>query len=303
VSGWEVREGDCRELMRELPRSSVQTIITSPPYADQRNYEGGSEARSTERANRNGVRPGVKNQSRKTRSEFPMRFAREFVETYLPPMFDVLTEDGALMLNLGVVVRDGEESAYADHILAGARELGFRLLQRMVWTKPNGNTPSFPGYLRQSHEWVFWLARSIDAYRGYDRWTRTPHKPSTLSRARRPRSHEGGKRDYNLHPDGARPSSVFDCPVGGEAGIRHSAVMPLRLGRHLVALAAPEGTVVLDPFAGSGTTGVAALQLGRGFLGMELQGAHLPECRERLAGAARSPLVPEEQLALTDGAH
>jgi DNA modification methylase len=284
--------------MPTLPAGSVPAIVTSPPFADQRNYKGGSEARATERANRNGRQPGTKNQSRRSRSEAPMRFAREFVAEYLPPMFDLLADDGALMLNLGVVMRDGEESPYADFILAGARDLGFKLLQRMVWSKPNGGTPSNPAFLRLGHEWVFWLAKSVDAYRGYDRWTRTPHKPSTLRRVRRPRSHDGEARDYKLHPDGARPSSVFECAVGGERGIKHSAPMPLKVARHLVALAAPAGAVVLDPFAGSGTTGVAAIQLGREFVGMELEEGYLPECRDRLRRARLSPLVPEEQLTL-----
>lgn len=240
-----------------------------------------------------------------------MRFAREFVEEYLPPMFDVLDMDGALVLNLGIIMRDGEESPYADHILAAARELGFKLLHRLIWHKPNGATLSDPRYLRITHEWVFWLAKSIDAYRGYDQVTRTPHSPETLRKYARgmpfkmdaddERYAKRSRGGHALHPEGARPTTIFECGVGGGRGIRHPAIQPLRLARHLVALSAPEGALVLDPFAGSGTTGVASIQLDRRFLGLEREAGYLPECRERLEGARRSPLVSEEQMGLLEG--
>lgn len=308
--GWQVQITDCVDGMRAQPRSSIDAIVTSPPYADQRRYEGGSEARVTERANRNGRKPGTKNQSRRQRSEAPMLFAGEFVERFLPEMYEVLAPRGSLFLNFGVVMRDGEESPYADVILAGARAMGFKLLQRMVWFKPNGNTLSDPRFLRVNHEWVFWLSKSTDAYRGYDRVTRTPHAPSTLRRMssgfkidpddERYEKRSGG--GHPLHPEGARPTTVFECAVGGERGIKHSAVMPLKLARHLVSLGAPEGGKVLDPFCGSGTTGVACLQLGREFLGMEIELGYIGECEERLKAATRLDYISPEQLTLEESA-
>lgn len=298
MSEWELQLGDCRELMRAVDPGSVAAIVTSPPYADQRKYNGSVD------------RSSPKNASRSQRSAAPLLYAADFVETFLPPMVDVLADDGALMLNFGIVIRDGEESAYADAILSGARELGLKLLHRIVWRKENGNTLSDPRFLRVTHEWVFWLAKSTDAYRGYDLETRTPHKPSSIRRIREPyvedsddeRYRKRGSGSHRLHPEGARPTTVFDCPVGGERGIKHPAIMPLKLARHLVALCAPAGALVLDPFAGSSTTGVAAIQLGRRFLGMEIEEGYLPEARERLEAARFSPTVHAEQLALVDEA-
>ena len=304
-NGATVFHGDFRPLLARRPRSSVDAIVTSPPYADQRKYEGGSEERRTERANRNGRKPGAKNQSRRQRSEAPMRFAEEFISTALPVMYEALTDTGSLMLNLGVVFRDGEESPYADAILAAARELGFKLLHRIIWHKPNGNTLSDPRFLRVAHEWVFWLAKSVDAYRGYDQETRTPHTASTLRRISRPYKRDAEDERYEkrsanhpLHPEGARPTTIFECGVGGEPGVKHPAIMPLKVARHLVALSAPAGAVVLDPYAGSGTSGVAAIQLGRQFIGYEQEAGYLPECQERLEAAHLSPTVAAEQLAL-----
>jgi DNA modification methylase len=161
--------------------------------------------------------------------------------------------------------------------------------------------------MRMTHEWVFWLAKSVDAYRGYDRVTRSPHKASTLRRIRGPYIQNPDDERYQrrsgqhpLHPEGARPTTVFECAVGGEPGVKHPAKMPLKLARHLVALSAEGGGLVLDPFAGSGTTGVAAIQLGRRFLGLELEAGYLDELRDRLANARRSPLVAEEQMDLLE---
>jgi site-specific DNA-methyltransferase (adenine-specific) len=319
---WELLHGDCRDVLKRRPRSSVDAIVTSPPYADQRKYTGASEERVTGRNGRNREGSNWKNQGRRKRSEAPMLFAEEFVATALPPMWEALADHGSLMLNLGIVFRDGEESPYADAILAGARALGFKLLHRIVWHKPNGNTLSDSRFLRVSHEWIFWLAKSVDAYRGYDLETRTPHKPSTLRRIRQPfiedtddeRYGKRGSGSHQLHPEGARPTTflevgyeaedlnviraVIRAGVGGHRGIKHPAIMPLKVARHLVALSAPAGAVVVDPYAGSGTTGVAAIQLGRDFVGIEKEAGYLPECLKRLERANYSPTVADEQLDL-----
>lgn len=301
---WELKHGDLRDVLPTLGAGTVDAIVTSPPYADQRVYEGGDTLRRNSRAPRDNGK--LKNQSRRQRSEAPMLFATDFIETKLPVLFEALTDRGSLMLNLGVVFRDGEESPYADVILAAARAMGFKLLHRMIWHKPNGNTLSDARFLRVSHEWVFWLAKDVDAYRGYDRETRTPHAESSIRRIREPfiedsedeRYRKRGSGDHRLHPDGARPTTVFRCGVGGERGIKHPAPMPLKLARHCVALSAEPGALVVDPYCGSGTTGVACIELGREFIGIDREAPYLEEARDRLEGALFSPTVHPEQTSL-----
>lgn len=294
---WHVETGDSLEVMRSMPDAAVDAIVTSPPYADQRKYDGGG-SRVTERANRNGRRPGTKNQSRKQRSEAPMRYVETF-EPFLEQMLRILAPGGSLMLNLGVVMRDGEESPYADEILRRARAMGWKLLHRIVWHKPNANTLSDPRFLRIGHEWVFWLAPTTDVYRGYDKETRTPHHPDSLRRIKGPylrdradeRYAKRGNARERLHPDGARPTTVFTCGVGGQRGIKHPAPMALKLALHLVSLSCPAEALVLDPFCGSGTTGIACLRRRRRFLGIELEEDYATEARWRIADD--SPLIAE----------
>lgn len=233
----------------------------------------------------------------------------EFVEWFMPKleaMLPVLKPEGSLMLNLGVIMRDGEESPYADEILRRAREGGWKLLNRQVWHKPNGNCLSDRRFLTISHEWVFWLAKSIKAFRGYvggyageepypgyDRLSRRQHAPDTLRRIRQPYIHDADDERYakrrtkhELHPDGARPTTVITVGVGGQSGVNHPAPMALGLATHLVRRSCPIDGLVLDPMCGSGTTGIAALRAGRDFIGVEINPEHGDEARRRIVDDA-----------------
>lgn len=295
---WDLVLGDSLEVMGGMADESVFSIVTSPPYADQRRYDG-SPSRETAR-NRHGHMAAGHNSSRRQRSEAPMRFAEDF-RPFLHEMLRVVDARGSLMLNLGIVQRDGEESPYADEILSYARSIGWKLLHRMVWFKPNGNTLSDARYLRICHEWVFWLAKDVGAYRGFDRDTRTPHAPDSLRRIRGPYKYGEDERyakrgrEHKLHPDGARPTTVFTAGVGGQRGINHPAVMARTLALQLVSLSTPRGELVLDPFCGAATTGVACQERERDFLGIELHADYLEEARARLEGRLAEDLGSEEE--------
>jgi DNA modification methylase len=290
IVSWEIITGDALEVMSGMPVASADAIVTSPPYADQRDYrraaEGATGRRVTEGASMTA--------SRRQRRDAPMEFVEAFAPV-LEEMLRVCSPAGSLMLNLGVIMRDGEEHPYADEILLRARRMGWRLLHRMVWHKPNSIPLSHPTYLHIKHEWVSWLAPTVDAYRGFDRDTRAPHSETSLRRIEQPylarkdqRYMRRGKTN-GLHPDGARPASVFTAAVGGESGIDHPAVMSLKLALQLVSLACRPGGLVLDPYAGSGTTGVAALRRDRSFVGVELEPRFAELARERII--ADAPLL------------
>ena len=90
----------------------------------------------------------------------------------------------------------------------------------------------------------------------------------------------------NVYADSGGASRFFYCAKASRRergeGNDHPTVKPLSLMRHLVKLFAPVGGVVLDPFAGSGSTGVAALQEGRSFIGIERDAQNVEIARRRL---------------------
>lgn len=216
----------------------------------------------------------------------------------------MISPAGSMMLNLGIVLRDGQEHDCTDRILAQCRAQGWKLLHRLIWHKPNGQVPSAPGYLTISHEFVLWLAPSTAPWRAFEqpagsqasREVRTAHAPASESRmagmyaTRADGSAYPSGSPHQLHPDGARPTTVFRCPVGGQPNPdQHPARMPIKLAQHLVAMCCPPGGLVLDPFAGNATTGIAANRLGRRFVGIEIDPDYAAAARRRLGDD--SPLL------------
>lgn len=263
----ELHLGDALAVLCELPDESVDAIVTSPPYAD-------------------------------ARLDYDHKSAHEYGDwsaEWLREAFRVVGPAGGLMLNLGRLHRDGEELDYWIDVLARARRIGWKWLDTIVWHKLNGK--GHHHYLMDRHEYVLWLGRSVDSYRGYDE-ARQPYAESSVGRYSRrftaafklvPQERDG----KTLHPDGALPGSVFACAVGSYRGLDHPAPMPEDLAAHLVRLACPSGGTVLDPFGGSGTTAVAARRLNRRSI---LIDSHEPYC----AMAARR--LAQQSLFATEGA-
>lgn len=269
--------GDCIEVMAGMDEASVDAIVTSPPYARPAQL----------RARRRRDRPHAEQVEALARGGADALCGRAPVPS-VRGTGRRSWRTGTLALNLGVIMRDGEESEYADEILRRARRSGWKLLHRIIWHKENSIPLSHPTYLHIKHEYVFWLARSTDAYRGFDADTRSPHSLATVRRIGQPYMTRKDERymrrgkTHGIHPDGARPATVFAAAVGGETGIEHPAIMPLKLARHLVCLTCPPGGLVLDPFAGSGTTLVAARSRSRRAVGIEEEAKYLPVAAERL---------------------
>lgn len=300
---WEVITGDSLEVMAGMAAATVDAIVTSPPYADQRSYEKGE---LSGRSGNNVVNQRGRARSRRERSSAPAVWA-EWLKPYTAEALRVLSPSGSMMLNVGIVLRDGEEHDCTDMILRNCRAQGWKLLHRLVWHKPNGQVPSATGYLTVSHEFVLWLAPSTRPWRAHEqpagsqasRDVRTPPRASSARAGpyTGAGTHRKQGRTHKLHPDGARPTTVFACAVGGEPNPDgHPARMPLRLARHLVA---PPGGLVLDPFAGNATTGIAANRSGRRFLGIEFRSRYAEDARRRLA--EDSPLLEHDDVQLALG--
>lgn len=255
--GITVHVGDALDVLTALPPSSVDAVVTSPPYADARSDYAH-------------VGP----------AEYP-----EWFGSVADGLWPVLKESGSLMLNLGRVFRKGEELDYVHRTVRTLRARGWKVIDEIVWVKPNGR-PVRP-YLTNQHEYVYWLAKDARCFRGYDE-ARRPYALETLGRYQRRylSGVKGEARDEHgrtVHPGGARPGSVFVASVGKAKGNPHPAPMPEELAAHLVTLACPRGGVVLDPFLGGGTTATAALAVGRSCVGIEIDPVYAELASQRFA--------------------
>ncbi len=143
------------------------------------------------------------------------------------------------------------------------QEAGWWLRSEVIWYKPNAHPESVRDRPTKAHETLFLLSRQQDYF-------------------------------YNVEavrgPNGRQLRTVWDIPteprpdLNGSAE-RHPATMPLALARRCVAITSRPGGVVLDPYAGSGTTLLAARELGCPWVGIELKPSFVDLMERRLRAA------------------
>ena len=207
----------------------------------------------------------------------------------------VLKPSGSFVLNINDCVVQGERHLYVfDVVCAMRRSLGLRYIERYLWVK----TSAFPGRFRlrfRDHtEYLFHFARSLHFKIRHDA-VKVPVRPGTVQRIERARRRAEGRRwsqnGSALSLDLARMPTDLALPgnviwAHPETHVRgHPAPGPLALPDFFIRALTDPGDLVVDPFAGSGTTGVAAVQSGRRFLGWEAVASYAELARSRIAGS------------------
>jgi DNA modification methylase len=289
--------GDCRETMRKWATQGIkaQTCVTSPPYYGLRDY--GHEGQI-----------GLE--------ETPEEYIKQMVEVFRC-VWDVLEDDGTLWVNIGdsyagnnsrasnngragfgnarekVVNRTGEGLKTKDLIgipwmLAFAlRADGWFLRQDIIWHKPNPMPESVQDRCTKAHEYIFLLSKSQKYYYDHeaikdpvkDDWgTRDRANGKYHNEGSGLQPHSGLEKSYEM----ANKRSVWSVPVKPYTGA-HFAVFPSELIEPCILAGAPVGGIVLDPFMGSGTTAQVAQDLGRKYLGCELNTEYGKLQQKRLA--------------------
>lgn len=185
---------------------------------------------------------------------------------------------------------------------------GWILRNDIIWAKPNGMPESVRDRLTNQHEHVFLLTKSPRYWFDLDpiREPVSTQRPEALSWARDSkeadvpgqtmRQHRSsrdkatgsgtrvtGKRHASQHANGKNPGDVWTIPTQPFPGA-HFATMPVTLAERCILAGCKPGGVVLDPFSGSGTTGLAATKHGRRYVGIDLNADYLElSMRTRLA--------------------
>lgn len=269
TNGVEVLHGDSLEAMRAMEAGSVNLVVTSPPYADQR------------RSTYGGIHPD--------------KYVAWF-EPFALEIKRVLKDEGSFVLNIKEKVDNGERHTYVLELILAMRRHGWLWTEEYIWHKRNCAPGKWPNRFRDSWERClhFNKKRHFAMYQEavmvpVGDWAKT--RLSNLSETDRRRDNSKvesgfGKNVSNWQGrDKVYPTNVLHFAT--ECGNRgHSAAYPLDLPVWFIKLFTAPGDLVLDPFMGSGTTGVACLQLGRRFVGVELQPA-TPEAPDYFGGACK----------------
>jgi DNA modification methylase len=262
--------GDSAEWLPALPENSVDLFFMSPPYADARSYSR--------------IHPD------------------RYVEWFLPHARSMLTatkNTGWLVVNIKNRVAAsgplrGQRHPYVYELVLALQHMGWRWIETYIWAKPNAIPGRFGPRTKDSFEYVYAFA-AAQPYWNLDS-IRVPYKADGLEIERRMKDRNGRRntdagfgrdRTKTYVKGGADPGNVISVPQTynqhyGPAG-QHTAVMPEGLAEFFVKAACPVEGVVIDPFAGSGTTVVIARRHGRHGGGFELHEEYAAVARQRIA--------------------
>jgi len=272
---------DAVDGLRQLDDKTVQTTVTSPPYFNLRKYSSSEQAEVGRE---------------KTVADYVERLVDVFTV-----LRDKTSDDGTLFLNLGDSYVNGELAGVPWRVALALSDAGWILRSDIIWRKPNAMPSSVKNRPTTDHEYVFMFAKNKDYYYDQDS-IREPHVTfSPDSKMRGGRAHlgrrggtpEAGKNagnpnlhtarwDQAFHPLGRNKRTVWDIPLGKFRGA-HFAVFPEKLVELCVSAGSREGDLVCDPFTGSGTTGIVALQNNRRFIGTELVKEYVSLAESRIA--------------------
>ncbi|RMG30629.1 MAG: site-specific DNA-methyltransferase [Bacteroidetes bacterium] len=261
----DIRLGDCKEVLKELPENSVDLIFTSPPYADQRKKTYG------------GIHPD------------------KYVEWFLPisaELLRVLKPSGTFVLNIKEKVVNGERSTYVMELILEMRKQGWLWTEEFIWHKKNCYPGKWPNRFRDAWERLlqFNKNKKFNMYQEavmvpMGDWAKSRLKNLSETDKSRDESKVGsgfGKNISNwLARDKAYPTNVLHLATEC-SNKNHSAAFPEALPKWFIKLFTREGDVVLDPFMGSGTTNLVALNMGRNSIGIEILEEHYHMVKQQL---------------------
>lgn len=265
--------GDSREVLKTVDPESIDCVVTSPPYYGLRDYDD------------------------------PRQIGRGALKEYVSDIVDVFEEvrqvlspTGTVWLNVGDTYQSsgGTIGIGKNASVGSTRREGTKPRIRVKTHLPDKNLLGIPWRLAFALQDAGWILRSEIV------WTKTNPMPESV-RDRPTRAFEyvflftKGRQYYYDHEavredrvDGAGKRSgrnVWSFAVSaGRDG--HAATFPVELAHRCIAAGCPEGGTVLDPFSGSGTTGVAALGSGCLYIGAELNPQYNEIAGERLRTAA-----------------
>ena len=262
-----VFHGDCESVMAEkIPPKSVNLIMTSPPYTNQRSQVYG------------GIHPN------------------DYVDWFLPKaeqLKNVLTHDGSFILNIKEKAVGGERHTYVLDLILALKHQGWRWVEEYCWHKKNCYPGWWPNRFRDAWERCLHFTinkdfkmRQKSVMVPMGDWSKNRLKNLSVADRTRDISKNGSgfaKKVENWRGrDMAYPSNVLHLAT--ECGYKnHPATFPITLPQWFIRLFTDEGDTVLDPFAGSGTTLMAAKILNRRGIGIEINREYYELIQARLA--------------------
>jgi len=255
-AGTNIFLGDSKEILKSIDENSVDLIFTSPPYADRRKNTYG------------GISPD------------------KYVEWFLPiskELLRVLKPDGTFILNIKEKAENGERNTYVLELILALRKQGWLWTEEFIWHKKNCYPGKWSNRFRDAWERLlqFNKSKKFNMYQDAVKipigdWANGRLKNLSETDKIRDNAKNGsgfGKNISNwIGKETVYPTNVVHLSTECN-NKNHSAAFPDALPEWFIKLFTQEKDVVLDPFAGSGTTLKVAQKMNRNSIGIEI----LPE--------------------------
>ncbi|MBF0441357.1 MAG: site-specific DNA-methyltransferase [Oligoflexales bacterium] len=256
--------GDCAEKLKEIPDESVDLVVTSPPYDNLRTYKG---------------------------------YTFEF-ETVAGELARVIKTGGVIVWVVGDATINGSKTGTSFIQAIYFKNLGLNLHDVMIWNK---KTFSAVGALQTKYapifEYMLILSKSKiktfnpikdrpNKYAGAIR-KKILHRKPDGSQFRTPRTANNG---ITIYPEYGQRFNIWEIPADNKTTkLGHPAPFPLQLAKDHIISWSNEGDIILDPMMGSGTTGVAAIELNRKFIGIEIASEYFEMAKTRIENSNQKP--------------
>ena len=247
ISDAEYIIGHCRESIKNIPTESIKMAVTSPPYNIGKNYG-------------------------KYHDKLPLEEWKSLISDITKELHRVLTPDGSFFLNVSPVPYGKDKEILPLQFIAYEilKENGFYLRNMITWTFNNMQNPT--KRLAGRYEIILWGVKDLNNYIFNLDDIRIPYIT---------------KNDKRLTGTGRNPTDVWyfdrvNNMTKKKLKLTHPTVYPLEMIERIVKMSSNKGDTILDPFAGSGTSLLAALNLKRKAIGFDLDKQYKDEFNFRL---------------------
>ncbi len=275
LSSGELICGNCFDVIRHVPSDTVDLVVTSSPYADVKDYG-----------------PAVR-----------VVHPDEYVDWILPLLNEIhrtLKPSGSFILNINDRLVNKQRHPYVHELIVRtSRETALKIYDTYTWVK-RGSLPT--GNDRRLNDWTEYLIHFCKDEK-HLKWNmdavREPHSPNTIKRCEYAvsgfqlkvdedgRAQGRSRKIIRLNEKGKIPSNVFTFPTAAAVrGKIHPAAFHISLPSWFIKALTDEGDLVMDVFAGSGTTCLAAKMLNRRFIGIELSPEYYEDALRRIGSIA-----------------
>ena len=268
--------------MHELDDNSIDHVITSPPYKDQRFYLG-------------------------TNGHGPELGREKTIDEYVANLLEILSEckrvmrpTGSMMLVIGDTYSNQSKQQIPERVsIAVQDQIGLFLRNTLIWAKgPSMTSESTKRRRHTDFEFVYHFVKDTQRYYYSADEIRVPYTTDVPIDRKPPRHYGGNLRNPDhaeewqkgstlRHPGGKIPGCILEVgrqttPLDIDGEVEHTAGFPDRLIRELLKPIAQPGDILLDPFSGSGTVGAVGAEFGCSYVGYDLNPAFNSLASKRL---------------------